>query len=30
MGDAHGARETLDEMVFTSIKMAVVICVFLS
>jgi hypothetical protein len=30
MGDAHGARATLDEMVFTSIKMAVVICVYLS
>jgi hypothetical protein len=30
MGDAHGARATLDEMVFTSIKTAVVICVFLS
>ena len=30
MGDAHGVRPTLDEMVFTSIKMAVVICVLLS
>lgn len=30
MGDAHGARATLDEMVFTSIKMAVVISVLLS
>lgn len=30
MGDAHGVRPTVDEMVFTSIKMAVVICVLLS
>lgn len=29
MGNVRGARQTLDEMVFTSRKMAVVICVLL-